>query len=331
MDHFKSLGGLGLGSRMKRMSDYLMTEVREIYRNDGADFDPGCFPLFSLLAKRKDLTVTEAAGHLKMTHPYVIKMAQGLENKGLLISKSSKRDKRSRTLTLTEKGCRLAVEFQPVWDNIKKTIEGLFLESGFNALFALDALEGLFEKQSLAKRVNLRMTATPHAASRGKVKVHDYHEKFKPYFELLNRQWLEKYFSVEDLDVKYFKDPKGTIVDKGGNILFAECDGRILGTCAIIRDKTGGYELAKMAVDEDARGLGIGESLMKGAMSILEKKSGRIYLVTNSRLQPAIRLYEKYGFVETFRGQHPLYKRGDVIMDLQVTQNLIREATKIHR
>ena len=35
MDYFKAVGGLGLGSRLKRLSDLYLSEVRQLYAQRG--------------------------------------------------------------------------------------------------------------------------------------------------------------------------------------------------------------------------------------------------------------------------------------------------------
>jgi putative acetyltransferase len=56
-------------------------------------------------------------------------------------------------------------------------------------------------------------------------------------------------------------------------------------------------ELTKMAVDPEARGAGVGRKLMSSALdTFAEMGGGTLFLETNTRLQPAIRLYESVGF-----------------------------------
>ncbi len=143
-----------------------------------------------------------------------------------------------------------------------------------------------------------------------------YSSELRPWFESLNREWLEKLFVVEPIDLKYFADPEKEIIAKGGEIYFARIDGEILGTCSLVWDE-GELELAKMGVTEKAKGKGIGEALVRHCIERAKAmKVKKLKLVTNSGLIPAIRLYEKMGFVTTYRGPHPKYARGDVFMEI---------------
>jgi hypothetical protein len=45
MDEFANLGRLGLGSRLKRISDYMFAEINAFYRENGIEFEASTFPL----------------------------------------------------------------------------------------------------------------------------------------------------------------------------------------------------------------------------------------------------------------------------------------------
>ena len=72
---------------------------------------------------------------------------------------------------------------------------------------------------------------------------------------------------------------------------------RAVGTVALKHEGNGTYELTKMAVEPDHRGAGIGRKLMEQALETYRAVNGRVlYLETNTRLRPAIALYESVGF-----------------------------------
>ena len=115
--------------------------------------------------------------------------------------------------------------------------------------------------------------------------------------------------------MRYFKNPEREILRPGGSILFAQVDSKIVGTCTLLCG-VDGYELAKLAVTKSYQGLGIGELLCREIIKIAQTKGAKtLSLTTNSRLGPAVRLYEKLGFHETHRGQHPKYNRVDLVME----------------
>ena len=140
----------------------------------------------------------------------------------------------------------------------------------------------------------------------------------------LNEGWIARMFAIEPKDRIVLDDPVGQILEPGGRILMAEIDGRPVGCCALIAMPDGGYELAKMAVDETVRGRGIGKRLMTAAVELArELKAPRLYIETNSSLKNAIGLYEAHGF-RHMAAQPTAYARCDVWMELTLSPDRAR-------
>jgi GNAT superfamily N-acetyltransferase len=147
------------------------------------------------------------------------------------------------------------------------------------------------------------------------IQIVPFDQSLSGYFKDFNVAWLEKYFFVEPIDEEIFSDPVGYILDKGGYIFFAKYGSEIAGTCALIKLGNGEYELAKMAVDEKFQGKKIGHRLIEVTIEkARELGLQKIMLYSNTKLQPAIHLYKKFGFVEV-----PItnfgYKRSNIKME----------------
>ena len=146
----------------------------------------------------------------------------------------------------------------------------------------------------------------------------DYQPAHQPAFRALNHGWIAYYFTLEPIDNEMLDDPQGYILNPGGHIFMASHDGDLVGTCALINEHGGVYELAKMAVSPRAQGLGIGWAL---GTAVLDKArelgANRVELLSNSRLTPALRLYEKLGFRHV-PVPPTLYQRTDVKMVLDL-------------
>jgi GNAT superfamily N-acetyltransferase len=81
----------------------------------------------------------------------------------------------------------------------------------------------------------------------------------------------------------------------------------------------GEFEVAKMAVTESAQGTGVGRRLLEKVIEEARTAGAtRLYLETNRRLTPAIRLYESTGFrhLPPERIVPSAYARADVYMEL---------------
>jgi putative acetyltransferase len=144
-----------------------------------------------------------------------------------------------------------------------------------------------------------------------------YRDEYRPDFERLNREWIERWFGLEGPDLEVFQDPVGHIIAPGGQIFFVVDQGAVHGTCAVVPEGPDGFELAKMAVDPAARGQGYGDLLMRAAIDFARRAgASRLTLVSNTKLEPAIRLYRKYGFVEVPVSADRGYERVDIEMHL---------------
>jgi putative acetyltransferase len=137
-------------------------------------------------------------------------------------------------------------------------------------------------------------------------------------FVRLNEQWITEHFLIEDSDRELAKDPF-KIVNDGGHIIALTENGRVLGVCALFKESDECFELARMAVDLKARGKGYGDILMQAALErVRERGASKVYLCSNTVLEPAIALYRKHGFVTRNEGKHSAYARANVMMELKL-------------
>ena len=148
-----------------------------------------------------------------------------------------------------------------------------------------------------------------------KLHIVDYLPEHQPWFEQFNREWIEKYFWMEPIDVMVLEHPDEHIISKGGHILMAYWDKHIAGTAAIKYVDAETYEFTKMAVDVKFRGLKIGQALTESAIQkARDLGAKKIILYSSTLLAPAISLYRKIGFKEV--PVDPIYKRSDIKMEL---------------
>lgn len=147
------------------------------------------------------------------------------------------------------------------------------------------------------------------------IEILEYKPEHQPWFEKLNRQWIEKYFWMEPLDFQILQNPDDHIIKKGGSIFMATYHKELAGTVALKFVTPAIYEFTKMAVDEKFQGKKIGQALADAAITKSKKLGAeKIILYSNTILQPAIALYKKIGFQEI-----PVdgpYKRTNIKMEL---------------
>ena len=87
--------------------------------------------------------------------------------------------------------------------------------------------------------------------------------------------------------------------EQAGGAFWVACDGpRLLGTCGVFLVEQGTFELRKMYLRPDARGLGLGKRLLDESVAWTRANGGRrMVLDTTEQMTRAIRFYEANGFV----------------------------------
>lgn len=155
---------------------------------------------------------------------------------------------------------------------------------------------------------------------KGVIDIIEYKDEHKSIFRELNLEWLDHYNLTESHDLKVLDDPRGTILDPGGVIYLATNDGKIVGSAALMKGHDGIYELVKMGVKKEYRGMGISRLLID---KCLEKARGskakKIILFSNHKLKTAIGIYETYGFRHVEVKDSP-FDTADIKMELDLEE-----------
>jgi ribosomal protein S18 acetylase RimI-like enzyme len=162
--------------------------------------------------------------------------------------------------------------------------------------------------------------------SKTDIRILDYEPNHQPWFEKFNRAWIEKYFWMEPIDFQVLQHPDEHIIQKGGKIFMATCDGEMAGTVALKFASPGVYEFTKMAVDDKFQGRKIGRALSEAAIEKAKSLGARtIVLYSHTSLDTALALYRRLGFREI-----PVdgpYKRSDIKMEMKLEG---KDTVRIH-
>lgn len=152
------------------------------------------------------------------------------------------------------------------------------------------------------------------------IEIVGYRPAFRRHFERLNREWIEALFEMEPEDERVLRDPNRQIIRRGGEVLFALVDGEVVGTTALLDAGEGRFELAKMAVTEPWRGLGIGRRLAEAALERARARGAeRVTLLTNPHLRRAMVLYLSLGFTaKTDQEAAARMARPSLVMELRL-------------
>ena len=146
------------------------------------------------------------------------------------------------------------------------------------------------------------------------VHIIPFETRYAADFKRLNLEWLNKYFTIEPVDEEVLSDPE-TIIRDGGALLLAKVHDRIVGTCALLHEGHGHFEVSKTAVTASQQSKGIGRKLVEAAIAEFFELGGTLlFLETNTVLKSAIGLYESLGFQHASRPTPSPYERANVYM-----------------
>ena len=153
------------------------------------------------------------------------------------------------------------------------------------------------------------------------ISIESFKKEYISAFYSLNKEWIEESWELEESDINDLSTPKEYIIDKGGEVFFAIKDNKVIATSAMVYIDDSTFELAKMTVAKEFRGLGIANQLMDRCIDFAKGKNAKyIVLITNSALVIARNLYDKYRFKEIDLDSDKYGDRGNVKMTLNLAE-----------
>ncbi|HEY4323278.1 MAG TPA: helix-turn-helix domain-containing protein [Mucilaginibacter sp.] len=159
MNLYQNLGYLVLGSRLRRLSENILSEINRAYQNEGIDFDASWFPVFYLLSKNDSLSIKELSEQIEVSHPAASQLITNLKNRKLVTSATCSDDGRRQLVQLTESGRKLLITIIPIWDAIVLAMGDLVIDEPkcLELLPSISALENAFRSVNLADRISNKL------------------------------------------------------------------------------------------------------------------------------------------------------------------------------
>ncbi|SDC86518.1 N-acetylglutamate synthase, GNAT family [Massilia sp. PDC64] len=289
MDILRDYGAVFLGSRLKRLGERMQAGAARVITDTGLPMQPAHMPLLAAL-DRQPMTIGQLAHAVGVSQPGVTRAVGQLVELGLAHSQTGD-DQRLRTISLAPAGkAAMAHARLNVFPQVEAAVATL-LQDQLDAFMArLTELETALDATSIDV---LAARSSPSILT-----IREYSDDLAPYFHDINAEWINDMFQLEATDREVLENPRARIVDPGGVILFAEAKGLgIVGTCALQKTGERSFELTKMGVRASARGLKVGEFLLRAMIErAMQIGAEPLYLLTNTKCAAAIHLYEKAGF-----------------------------------
>lgn len=155
MNFYQSLGFLVFGSRLKRLSDTFLSDVNRIYKSHNISFDAAWFPVFYILSEQEQVTISDIATRLEVTHSAASQLLSNLQEKGLVKSEVPASDARKKVVRFTPKGKKILDQVLPVWTALQQAMEQLIGEGAHSSkvLEALAEMEAGLAREPLLNRI----------------------------------------------------------------------------------------------------------------------------------------------------------------------------------
>lgn len=154
------------------------------------------------------------------------------------------------------------------------------------------------------------------------VQIIDYTPSHHEAFRKINIDWISDRYEVEEVDLLVLDNPDEHILNPGGHIFMAQYGDELVGTCSLTNEGDGIYELTKMGVDKNYRGLKIGYLLGEATVNKAKELGAKKIILHSNRENSAeaVELYKKLGFVVVPMGNVP-WKRSNIKMEIDFELN----------
>jgi GNAT superfamily N-acetyltransferase/predicted transcriptional regulator len=290
----------------------MMDQAGEIYALYGIELQAKWFPVVYALSGGAEKSITQIAQEIGHSHPSVSTIVKEMVKQKIAKESPGKDDARKNFVKLTAKGLAIKESAKIQFEDVNSAVENMLGESQYNLWKAIEEWEFLLGQKSMLKRVEEEKKLRESKA----VEIVPYNDSYQQAFKKLNQDWITTYFKMEEADFKSLDHPKEYILDKGGFIFIALYQGSPIGTCSLIKMENNTFELAKMAVSDEAKGKGIGFMLGNALIQKAKEEGAKgLYLESNTILKPAINLYHKLGF-KKITGIPSPYERCNIQMEL---------------
>lgn len=142
-----------------------------------------------------------------------------------------------------------------------------------------------------------------------------YEAKYRNSFVQFNTDWIvDNFGNLEKEDIETFEKIEEEL-KAGAMIYFAIEDDVVLATCMAKPMNGATWEICKLASNKHREHKGCGSAVFEAAMQwAIEHDAKRLFILSNSKLKPALHIYEKYGFKEIKLKDYG-YTRGDIAFE----------------
>ena len=143
---------VGLGTKLRLLLARLDGELAELYKSEGYHFRPRFYPVFHLLMRSEQASVSKIASHLQVSQPAATQTLTEMKRLNLVTYKAG-RDRRERVVNLTPHAIETAEKLQPLWEAVERAATQLNEELSYPLSAILDEANFALAKRSFPDRI----------------------------------------------------------------------------------------------------------------------------------------------------------------------------------
>lgn len=150
------------------------------------------------------------------------------------------------------------------------------------------------------------------------MKIIQFEERYRQDFIDFNTDWIVSNFGfLEEHDLETF-DKIDDELKNGAMIFFAVENDIPLAACMTMPINETTWEICKLCSNKNAAHKGAGSAVFEASMNwALNKGAHRLFIISNSKLKPALHIYKKFGFKEIKLDNYE-YVRGDIAFEYKI-------------
>ncbi len=281
-------------TRFRRISEKLYVDGNKIYKDAGIDFKTSWFSVYYVLAlSESPKTVMQIAQQIDFSHITVKNVLRELENAELINIIPNPTDKRSKLISLSDKGTYFMRQLKPTWLSFAAVLKRIFQSGHPDFMNILNRID----KEIAGNPINELVSGD----LKEPVRILDYKPSLKAHFYSLAGPGLTDVVNgqLEEEDLETLHNPDEAYIKHGGFLFYAMYNEQVVGCLALKRMDEDTFEFAKLYINPTYRNLGIATKLIERCISrCKENHVSELWLQSPTSMQEAHKLYYKLGFID---------------------------------
>lgn len=295
MDQILKLSYLTAAVRFRRISEKLHVIGDKIYKENGLNFKSSWFSVFYILSIADEpKSILTLAQEIGVSHITIKNVVRELTFEGLANIDLHPSDKRSKLVSITEKGKEMRIPLEKIWSAFGENLKNLFNAGHPDLINSIQRIEMELSKHPIHSQID-ELADTTH------IEIVDYKPSLKKAFYELVGGWLLGLLngSLDEEDNFTLHHPDQAYLSAGGFVFYALQNHHPVGCVALKRLSEHSFEFAKLFVHPKARNLGIATKLIQRCITRCKENGAKqIWLQTTMKMPEANKLYDKLGFVD---------------------------------